>query len=141
MTKLPFLLLSLLLASCSTGRDHHGAGPGMRGAPMMSMKAMDTNTDSLISKDEFMKFHEAMFERMKNKDGVIAMKDMARHPGHRGHRPHGAAKPEAMPGMCPMMGSGHKMPSGSGPAGAPMCPHMSRGQGATAPQPMEKPVR
>lgn len=41
------------------------------------MKAMDTNGDGMISKDEFMKFHEAKFDKLpKNKDGMVMMKDM-----------------------------------------------------------------
>ncbi len=41
------------------------------------MKSMDANGDGMISKDEFMKFHEAKFDKMpKNKDGMVMMKDM-----------------------------------------------------------------
>ncbi|MEO6688463.1 MAG: hypothetical protein ABIN56_05065 [Dokdonella sp.] len=41
------------------------------------MKGMDANGDGMISKDEFMKFHEAKFDKMpKNKDGMVMMKDM-----------------------------------------------------------------
>ena len=32
---------------------------------MMEMKAMDTNHDGMISKKEFMKFHEEMWAKMK----------------------------------------------------------------------------
>ena len=44
---------------------------------MMDMKAMDTNHDGIISKKEFMKFHEDMWAKMKkNKSGMVDMKDM-----------------------------------------------------------------
>jgi uncharacterized membrane protein len=44
---------------------------------MMDMNAMDTNHDGMISKQEFMKFHEKMWAKMKkNKSGMVDMKDM-----------------------------------------------------------------
>jgi hypothetical protein len=44
---------------------------------MMDMKAMDTNHDGMISKKEFMKFHEDMWAKMKkNKAGMVDIKDM-----------------------------------------------------------------
>jgi hypothetical protein len=44
---------------------------------MMEMKAMDTNHDGMISKKEFMKFHEEMWAKMKkNKSGMVDIKDM-----------------------------------------------------------------
>ncbi len=44
---------------------------------MMDMKAMDTNHDGMISKKEFMKFHEDMWAKMKkNKSGMVDIKDM-----------------------------------------------------------------
>jgi uncharacterized membrane protein len=44
---------------------------------MMDMNAMDTNHDGMISKQEFMKFHEKMWATMKkNKSGMVNMKDM-----------------------------------------------------------------
>jgi hypothetical protein len=43
----------------------------------MDMKMMDTNGDGMISKDEFMKYHEMMYDKMKkNKTGMVDMKDM-----------------------------------------------------------------
>jgi hypothetical protein len=43
----------------------------------MDMKSMDTNGDGMISKEEFMKFHEMMFDMMKkNQSGMVDMKDM-----------------------------------------------------------------
>jgi hypothetical protein len=53
---------------------HHGME--MQGM----MKEMDTNGDGLISKEEFMKFHEQKFDAMpKNKDGMVDPKMMAMH--------------------------------------------------------------
>ncbi len=41
------------------------------------MKMMDTNKDGMISKDEFMKHHEMMWDKMKkNSAGSVDMKDM-----------------------------------------------------------------
>ncbi|MDB6061744.1 MAG: EF-hand domain pair family protein [Verrucomicrobiaceae bacterium] len=53
------------------------AGDGMEhGMEMHDMKAMDTNGDGMISKAEFMKYHEAKFDKMKNKDGMLDVKSM-----------------------------------------------------------------
>lgn len=46
---------------------------------MMDMGKMDANKDGQFSKDEFMKFHEGMFDMMKNKDGMVDMKAMHEH--------------------------------------------------------------
>jgi len=44
----------------------------------MDMKMMDTNGDGAISKDEFMRHHEMMYEKMKkNKSGTVDVKDMS----------------------------------------------------------------
>jgi EF hand len=41
------------------------------------MKDMDTDNDGTISKEEFMKAHEAMWDGMKkNKDGLVDVKEM-----------------------------------------------------------------
>ena len=51
--------------------DHHLKGEGG------GMKMMDTNGDGMISKDEFMKHHEMMWDKMKkNSTGSVDMKDM-----------------------------------------------------------------
>lgn len=43
----------------------------------MDMKKMDANGDGMISKSEFMKYHEAMWSKMKkNKNGMVDMNDM-----------------------------------------------------------------
>lgn len=64
------------------------AAPGAAGGNMMNgmsgmmdmMRAMqttDANGDHMVSKDEFIKAHEAMFDAMrKNQDGLVDMKDM-----------------------------------------------------------------
>jgi EF hand len=47
------------------------------------MKAIDANGDGMISKDEFMKHHEAMFDKMKKgSNGMVSVKEMeAMHVG------------------------------------------------------------
>ena len=43
----------------------------------MDMKMMDTNNDAMISKEEFMKHHEAMYDKMKKgSNGMVSVKDM-----------------------------------------------------------------
>jgi hypothetical protein len=43
----------------------------------MDPKMMDTNGDGMISKAEFMKFHEGMWAKMKKtKSGMVDIKDM-----------------------------------------------------------------
>ena len=50
----------------------------------MGMKAMDTNHDGMISKDEFMTYHEAMYDHMtKNKDGMVDMNAMGKMSKHK----------------------------------------------------------
>ena len=50
-------------------------GAGMKGG--MDMKMMDTNNDTMISKEEFMKHHESMYEKMKkDSNGMVSIKDM-----------------------------------------------------------------
>ena len=62
---------------------------------MMDMKGMDTNHDGMISKKEFMKFHEDMWAKMKkNKSGMVDMKDMEMM--HEGMMKDGAMKDDAM---------------------------------------------
>lgn len=56
-------------------KEGMGMGMGMKGG--MSMKSMDTNNDEMISKDEFMKHHEAIYDKMKKgSNGMVGMKDM-----------------------------------------------------------------
>lgn len=41
------------------------------------MKMMDSNGDGMISKGEYMKHHEMMFDKMKkNADGMVMLQDM-----------------------------------------------------------------
>ncbi len=48
-------------------------GMGMK----MDMKMMDTNSDGMISKEEFMKHHESMYDKMKkDSNGMVSTKDM-----------------------------------------------------------------
>ena len=48
-------------------------GMGMK----MDMKMMDTNNDGMISKEEFMKHHESMYDKMKkDSNGMVSTKDM-----------------------------------------------------------------
>ena len=54
-----------------------GMGTGMKMGMGMDAKAMDSNSDGMISKDEFMKHHEMMWGKMKkNSAGTVDMKDM-----------------------------------------------------------------
>jgi EF hand len=47
------------------------------GHGMMQMKNMDTDNDGTVSKEEFMKAHEAMWDGMKkSKDGLVDVKEM-----------------------------------------------------------------
>lgn len=48
-------------------------GMGMK----MDMKMMDPNNDGMISKEEFMKHHESMYDKMKkDSNGMVSVKDM-----------------------------------------------------------------
>ena len=68
-----FAAILMAAAVSSMAADNMGKGMGME----MDMKMMDTNKDGMISKDEFMKYHEAMWNKMKkNKGGMVDMKDM-----------------------------------------------------------------
>lgn len=75
MKKLFFAMIScalVLISLPSIARDDMKCGHGM-----MQMKNMDTDNDGTISKEEFMKAHEAMWDGMKkNKDGLVDIKEM-----------------------------------------------------------------
>ena len=61
----------LFAASGAAFANHHLKGEGG------GMKMMDTNGDGVISKDEFMKHHEMMWDKMKkNSAGGVDLKDM-----------------------------------------------------------------
>ncbi|MEO5658345.1 MAG: hypothetical protein ABIQ90_00920 [Polaromonas sp.] len=49
-----------------------GMGMGMD----MDMKAMDANGDGMISKKEFDSHHQAMWKKMKSKNGMVPIADM-----------------------------------------------------------------
>ena len=40
---------------------------------------MDTNKDGMISKEEFMTFHEAMFDGLKQTNGTVSIKELQEH--------------------------------------------------------------
>lgn len=42
----------------------------------MDMKAMDTNGDGMISKDEYMAYNETSYGKMKQTNGMVSTKDM-----------------------------------------------------------------
>lgn len=68
-------LLTTVGCSSMMGRHDMQSGSGM----MMHMKTYDSNGDGMLSKDEFMKGHEGMFDRMKGPNGMIDLKDMQMH--------------------------------------------------------------
>ena len=50
---------------------------GMAMKDGMGIKMMDTNGDGMISKDEFIKHHEMMYDMMKkSSNGMVSVKDM-----------------------------------------------------------------
>lgn len=56
-------------------QDSMQSGMAMKGG--MDMKMMDTNNDGMISKEEFMKHHESMYDKMKKgSNGMVSTKDM-----------------------------------------------------------------
>jgi len=66
------LAIGLLLSASALADDKMGSMAGMD-----HHKMMDTNGDGMISKDEFMKHHEQMWERMKkNSKGMVDAKSM-----------------------------------------------------------------
>jgi EF hand len=75
MNKLLFVIVSGALA-CSSFPSI--AAEDMKcGHGMTQMKNMDTDNDGTVSKEEFMKSHEAMWDGMKkNKDGLVDVKEM-----------------------------------------------------------------
>ena len=83
-TTLAILASAVIATGCaSVGANESKPKQGMSHGKMpmmaMHMAQMDTNNDGLASKEEFMKFHEQMFDMMKNKDGAIDMKEMHKH--------------------------------------------------------------
>ncbi|WP_426149148.1 hypothetical protein [Polaromonas sp. DSR2-3-2] len=83
MKSLISISLAALLAASLSGCAQDGmmrqgsmqGGAGMKGG--LDMKMMDTNNDAMISKEEFMKHHEAMYDKMKKgSNGMVSVKDM-----------------------------------------------------------------
>jgi hypothetical protein len=107
-------LLAVAFAVVATGcsaiaADERKASDGMMGHGMMGnmMNKMDVNGDRMLSKDEFMKSHEQMFDRMKGKNGMVAMNEMPMNcmgmMGQGGMMDHGG-----------MMGKDRQMPGHTG---------------------------
>ena len=73
-------LLAASLSGCAQDSMMMRQGSMQGGASMkggMDMKMMDANNDAMISKEEFMKHHEAMYDKMKKgSNGMISVKDM-----------------------------------------------------------------
>ena len=83
MKNLTVISLAALLAASLSGCAQDGmmrqgsmqGATGMKGG--MDMKMMDTNNDAMISKEEFMKHHEGMYDKMKKgSNGMVSVKDM-----------------------------------------------------------------
>lgn len=77
------VVVAVLVTACG-GMAHRDMPRGHGHTEMVSehgmmgsmMKNMDTNGDGMLSKEEFMKGHETMFDRMKGPNGMISLKDM-----------------------------------------------------------------
>ena len=68
----------IAIAADASGPTPEGMGKmhGMM-SMMRTMQSMDANGDQMVSKEEFTKAHEAMFDSMKkNQDGLVSVKDM-----------------------------------------------------------------
>lgn len=110
-------IFAAVLAALASG----AVGAALAGAPQGSAGMagrMDANGDGLISKDEFVKFHEARFDGLKNKDGVIRVDDVALDCPMMGGAPAKGGKAARHPGMMGMMAghgaSGEETDHGSG---------------------------
>jgi hypothetical protein len=54
-----------------------GTTASLAAAHMNKMNSMDTNGDGMVSKQEYVSHHEAMFDKMdKGGKGMVPMKDM-----------------------------------------------------------------
>jgi len=101
------VLLSGCTAIASEGKTESGSKQHGKGMMMMGgMSKMDANNDGVISREEFMKSHEMMFDHMKNKDGVIEAKKMESCSMMSGMMGGEKMKGHSMMESCPMM-DGH----------------------------------
>ena len=72
MKKVILFSVAILIAASGSAWAHP-----QHAAHADGMKMMDTNGDGAISKDEFMKHHEMMWDKMKkNSAGNVDIKDM-----------------------------------------------------------------
>ncbi len=75
MTRLLVFLAAATLTSLSYAQAN-SSGDFARGGMHFSAKAMDTDNDGMISKDEFMKYHSDMWDQMtKDSNGTMSMSD------------------------------------------------------------------
>lgn len=51
----------------------------------MSMKMIDTDHDGMVSKQEFLAFHERKFDMMKQIDGKVSLKELRNEMHHHAH--------------------------------------------------------
>lgn len=71
------LLLALAATVCVGASLPAAAHSPNKDEMRMGVKMMDTDHDGTVSKDEFMKFHETMFDRMdKDKSGTLNSKEL-----------------------------------------------------------------
>lgn len=66
----------ITLALAATAFTAIAADGDSNSGGMMGMNKMDANGDNMISKEEFMKSHETMFDQMKGQNGMIDMNSM-----------------------------------------------------------------
>ena len=72
LTTLSFAVLCIAAVPALAGDDQR-----MHKNMQMNMKTMDANSDGMISRDEFMRFHEKRWgELKKNSSGMVDMKEM-----------------------------------------------------------------
>ncbi len=64
------------MAEPATGNIKKMDHSSMSSKNRMSSRMMDTNGDGVISKEEFMSHHEAMYSSMKQTNGGVSIKDM-----------------------------------------------------------------
>ena len=75
MTRLLVFLAAATLTSVSFAQADSSTDFA-RGGMHFSAKAMDTDNDGMISKDEFMKYHAAMWDQMtKDSNGTMSVSD------------------------------------------------------------------